>query len=596
MKFSIKFSTFLLLTTAPVIAEELIVLDEIIVTAGYTDSNINSTGASVSVLGQQELQYTNSGIVSAFESIPGVSMDTNGGLGGVAGISVRGLKQKYINVRIDGMDVTDPSQPQNSYDFGGLTGIGLGQVEFIKGSQSAVFGSEAVGGVINLKTLSSDQEGSRGVITSEAGSNETYSVGLTYESVGEEGSAAITLSRLQTEGFSAKKTGNGANENDPYSGNLIRVAIEQAINKNLKLNFSGLSSSEIIRFDQSDPLDDTTDRDTISMRLGLEFNLGSIFNELSISDGSFDRFNSDNGFGHLWWYSDRRDIEYKGSISFSNISLSFGASSSKETIKTGYETGNDTENAFFLGVNTNISEQMDISGTIRQTDSNDFGSNVSYRLAGIYNLQDKVKLRAMASTGFRAPSLYERYSSSGNTGFKPEESQTQELGLEKIYESGSSARVTLFNTEIKNLIEYVGAPTWAYAQLGNNYKATGVELEGNWNLNDLIVLSGSYSYTDAKQGNTTAVRVPRQDYSISIAANISPEISSSLTANHIRNYKDTVGDMPDYTVVNAAASYNFSQNWDGYIRVQNLMDTDYETVKDFNTGGRQIFAGIRATF
>ena len=205
----------------------------------------------------------------------------------------------------------------------------------------------------------------------------------------------------------------------------------------MKLNFSGLSSSEIIRFDQFDPLDDTTDRDTISMRLGLEFNLGSILNELSISDGSFDRFNSDNGFGSLWWYSDRRDIEYKGSTSFSNISLSFGASSSKETIKTAYETGNDTENAFFLEVNTSFSDQMDVSGTIRQTESDDFGSNAS-RLAGIYNLQDKVKLRAMASTGFRAPSLYERYSSSGNTGFKPEESQTQELGLEKIYESGSS--------------------------------------------------------------------------------------------------------------------------------------------------------------
>jgi outer membrane cobalamin receptor len=81
MKFSIKLSTFLLLTTAPVIAEELIVLDEITVTAGYTDTGINETGASVSVLDQQELQYSSSGVIQAFENIAGVSMDTSGGLG-----------------------------------------------------------------------------------------------------------------------------------------------------------------------------------------------------------------------------------------------------------------------------------------------------------------------------------------------------------------------------------------------------------------------------------------------------------------------------------------------------------------------------------
>ena len=79
MKYSIKLSTFLLLTTAPVFAEELIVLDEITVTAGYTDTGINETGASVSILDEQELQYSSSGIVQAFENVAGVSMDTTGG-------------------------------------------------------------------------------------------------------------------------------------------------------------------------------------------------------------------------------------------------------------------------------------------------------------------------------------------------------------------------------------------------------------------------------------------------------------------------------------------------------------------------------------
>ena len=137
------------------------------------------------MLDQQELQYSSSGIIQAFENVAGVSMDTSGGLGTLGTISVRGLKQQYIGVRFNGMDITDPSGTQLSYDFGALTGMGLGQVEFVKGSQSAVFGSEAVGGVINLKTLSSNDEGSRGQLTVDAGSNETYSSSLSYEIVDE---------------------------------------------------------------------------------------------------------------------------------------------------------------------------------------------------------------------------------------------------------------------------------------------------------------------------------------------------------------------------------------------------------------------------
>ena len=169
----------------------------------------------------------------------------------------------------------------------------------------------------------------------------------------------------------------------------------------------------------------------------------------------------------------------------------------------------------------------------------------------------------------------------------------------KIFEGGSNARITLFNTKVDNLID-APAPTYNYIQTGDAYKSKGLEIEGLWKISDLISVGGNYTHTDAMQGSDVAARVPRNDYSISVAASISPQISSSLTANHIRGYKDTVSgslvDMPDYTVTNLAVSYDMSNNLLGYVRIQDLMDTDYETVKDFNTGGRQIFAGISATF
>ena len=604
MNRSLKLSTFLLLTTAPIIAssEDLIILDEIIVTAGYTDTRINETGASVSILNEQELQNATLGISQAFESVPGVSIDTNGGLGGTVGISVRGLKQSYINVRIDGMDVTDPAGTQTSYDFGALPSMGLGQVEFVKGSQSAVFGSEAVGGVINLKTLSSDQKGSRGTVTSEAGSYDTYAAGLTYENVGENGAAAISLSRLQTKGFSAKKTGAGADEADPYTANHLRFSLDHNIKENLSFSLSGLSSSELAEYDQSDPLNNALDRDTKFFRVGLGFRTGALSHEIAITDGDLDRNYIDTVWGNYHFYSDRRDLEYKTQMNLGKTKLIFGAASSKEAMESSFgDTGSDTEKAFFIDVHSMISNLIDVSTTIRQTDSDDFGSNTSYRLAGIYNLENGIRLRAMGSTGYRAPSLYERYS--GNAvNLRPEESQTQELGVEKIYEDGSSARVTVFNTQIENLIEFdsslANPPlTWGeYNQSSTLLKSQGMEIEGKWTFSDTISIKGSYTYTDAKKGTAVATRVPKHDYSAAVSVNFSPEINTILSANHIVGYKDTTGDMPDYTVVNATANYNFSEKFEGYLRIQNLMDDDYEVVKDFNTGGRQIFAGIRATF
>ena len=602
MKYSIKLSTFLLLTTVPIIAlsEDLIVLDEIIVTAGYKDTGIDETGASVSVISELELQNATLGISQAFESVPGVSMDTNGGLGTTTGISVRGLRPKYINVRIDGMDVTDPAGTQTSYDFGALPGMGLGQVEFIKGSQSAVFGSEAVGGVINLKTLSSDQEGSRGTVTSEVGSYDTYAAGLTYESVGDNGFAALSLSRVQTKGFYAKKTfsnGDADNEADPYSGNHLRFVFGHTVNEYVGFNLAALNSSETSDYDQYSPLTDKLDRDTQSVKVGLVLNFAGISNEISITEGDLTRKYTGSTYD-----SDRQDIEYKGQTSIGGTDLIFGAASSKEAmVSTWGDKGSDTEKAIFVDVLRKISSSLDVSATMRQTESDDFSSNTSYRLAGIYNLENGIRLRAMGSTGFRAPSLYERYS--GNAvNLKPEESQTQELGLEKVYEDGSSARVTVFNTKIENLIEYdtslvtLSTPWGDYGQSNSILKSQGLEVEGVWKMSDNIFLKGSYTYTDAKQGATPAVRVPKHDYSGSISVDVSPEITASLSINHIVDYKDTTGDMPDYTVVNASSKYAFNEKLEGYLRVQNLMDADYETVKDFNTGGRQIFAGIRATF
>ena len=595
MKLNLTLSAALLATTAPVCAQDIVELDEITVTAGYTDTNISDTGASVSVLQSDDLQNATTSIVQTFENVPGVSLSASGGLGTQTYITVRGLNQNYVAVRVDGMDVTDPSGTQVAYDFGGLNAMGFGQAEFLKGSQSAIFGSEAVAGVVNLKSLASNELGERGSLTFETGSYGTVAANLSFEKVSEQGSAAISLSHVETDGFSAQKTGAGKDEADPYSGDQLRVAVDHSLSDGVHMSFSMLKSSEDIHYDGPfSPLIDTTLRDTSVMRGAVGFDVGTTTHEIAIVRGQFDR---EYWFGN--YDSSRVDIEYRGQAMFGATILNFGASKSEENIDAVGTIGSDMENALFVEANTSVFDALNISAAARQTKSGDFGTNTSYRISGTYDISSNTKLRAMTSSGYRSPSLYERYYSGVKVDFDVEQSATQELGIEHRYSNGSAVKATVFNAEVDNLIDYDNNND-SYVQTNRTRKAKGIELSGQWVVTDRITVGGSYTYTDAKNGADTAARVPGHDIAVNVDAQLTAKANASLSVNHIMDYTDLVAgsvvDMPDYTVVNLSASYDVTETLQGYVRVQNLMDADYETITDYNTGGRQMFAGVRASF
>lgn len=593
MKLNLTLSAALLATTAPVYAQDMIELDEITVTAGYRDTTISDTGASVSVMQSDDLQNATTSIVQTFETVPGVSLTTSGGLGTQTYMTVRGLNQNYIAVRVDGMDVTDPSLPTAAFDFGGLNGMGFGQVEFLKGSQSAIFGSEAVAGVINLKTLSSNEIGERGTLTVEAGSYGTIAAGLKFEKVSETGSAAIALSHVETDGFSAKKTGVDSNEADPYNGDQLRVSLEHALTDTAEFTFAALVASEDVYYDFGSPATDTNTRDTTTYRTGLRFDTGASQHEISFGKGNFER---EYSFGI--YDGDRTDLEYKGTTFIGATSVSYGIASSQESFTSFGMTNTDFQNSAFAEATTSLSDAATVSAAVRYTKSGDFGSNTSYRVAGVYEMSENTRVRAMAGTGYRAPSLSERFGWGGDPTLTPETSQTQELGIEHTYANGSVVRATLFNSQVKNLIQ--SDANFNLFQDNTTRKAKGIELSGQWVVTDRITVGGSYTYTDAKNGPDTAARVPGHDIAANVDAQITAKANASLSVNHIMDYTDLVAgsvvDMPDYTVVNLYASYDVTDTLQGYVRVQNLMDSDYETITGYNTGGRQMFAGVRASF
>ena len=240
--------------------------------------------------------------------------------------------------------------------------------------------------------------------------------------------------------------------------------------------------------------------------------------------------------------------------------------------------------------------------SLRQDEHSEFGGQTSARLALAYRPLSDITIRAVLSNGFRAPSLYELYDPTyGNTGLEAEKSRNAELGIEKTFANGASAQATLFYTEIDNLIGF--AFPAGYVQTSGTTVTQGVELSGNMPITDRISVNGSFTYTDSRTPNDDPqLRVPRYDLSLGVAAQLTDRLSGTLTLQHVADLPDdynagfALAPVDDYTLVNMSMNYAVTDQIDAYLRIENLTDTDYHIIPDYQTSGRAAYFGVVAFF
>lgn len=592
MKKNISLTAALMLTAAPIFAQDAIILDDIVVSAGIQDIALNRTGASVDVIESEELAAAGTNMSIALDGVAGIATNTSGGFGAASGIRLRGLSQNYVAVRIDGIDYSDPTGTQNAFDFGGMTTLGFDRVEVLKGSQSAIYGSEAIGGVISFKTNSDADLGQTLKLGMEIGSYNTRTYDMKLSSVTETGSTSLAIIKTATDGFSAKSDNDEA---DAHSKTEVRFAADLDVTENISLGLNALTSKSETDYDAYG-VDDHVTAKRNGIGLDLEYRGEAITHQLSLSRAITDRYDVE-GWNNSF-ISTRDTARYTANMTFGIADFSLGAERTIEEANIDGSITIDKETAYFAEALVAVNSDIDVSAAIRASQSDEFGSANVYRLAAIYRFNDSTTLRAMMSTGYRAPSQYERYSWAGNPDFKPEESTTFEIGASHQYASGSVS-ATYFDNTVDNVIDY-NSTTYAYEQIGGSSKSRGLEISGEFKLSDAISLTGNYTYTDSKNGEVRIVRVPTHDLTLGVAAAVGDKTHLAANVQIAKDIEDLVwpNNVPvdDYTVVNLSAAYDLSDDAQAYVRIENAFDEDYETVKGFNTGGRMIFAGVRASF
>lgn len=594
-------------------AQDIYELDEITVFANKSGdaTELKRTGATVEVITREELEQAGETTVAEYLArLPGVSVSSSGGLGTTTTLRVRGLDGKYIKVLVDGIDVTDPSSTQTQYNWGGLTTDGISRIELLKGSSSSVYGSRAVAGVVNITTAERPETpGTQVTVTGEGGSFSTWRGGATITHSGARGGLSFGLNRVVTEGFSAR-AGAANTEPDGYEATQLNFSADIMATETLKLGLSAYALNSEGDFDEffgdgAPPYDEVNTTETRALRGFAELDTGPVRHSLSASYFQNDRVSSSNGFATPF-SSERRRVDYVGSYEHSaTLSYGFGADWEEESYTSGFDSGATRNIGLFGEVLFAPTADLDLSASLRHDEHSDFGGHVTGRLAAAYRVTDGTILRAVAATGFRAPSLYELNSTLyGNPALQPEESTSFELGIEQDLGGDSFVKATAFHTKIDNLIQFVTLTSWPlpftgqYQQVPGTSTSQGIELSGQWAMNDWLNLYGNYTYTDATDATgARLLRVPGHDVTLGLDARFGGDWTGNLSLRHVADRPAEFGTvMGDYSVVNAAVSYAVSDNAQAYLRVENLFDESYQTSAGYNAAGRAVYAGLRASF
>lgn len=583
-------------------------LGEIVVSANLAPTEASKVGATVDVVTKADLQKAPQGSVAqALAFQPGITIRPNGGLGSNSGLSIRGVPQAYVKVLYDGIDVTDPSQPQVQFDFGRLTTAGLSRIEVLKGSQSALYGGSAVGGVIDIRSLHATEPGLHQVVSAEAGSRNTQrlSYGVTYKNRASD--LALNLSHAGTDGIVDYVGSGSANQPSGYRSNRVDVNGSHTLASGLKLGFSAFHQVSQGHYDTMGSGLGTTPAKTGAGRVYAEFDSGSLHSTVAATAYRMDRsYNS--SYGDYGYVGKRQTLSYKGTVPLGALArLSFGAKTAHLAFDQTYNAaptshGSWTENSAFTELSYSPAKALDLSFAARYDHVTNVGNAPSLRAAAAWHLRKDITLRASLGTGYRNPSPYELTHAAPGVALTREKSDSVDLGIEKRFADGSTIRATAFWFGVKDAIYavYQSVPPYAtnYYQQGSAFRR-GVELEGRTKLGK-VTLKGAYTYTVANASASlsgsawgVAKYLPARN---KLALSLSAPLYKGLSGSVQMVTGTDRATLPDYAVANARLSYDFGNRTEAYLSVENIFDAQYQLVQDYAQPGRSFYVGLRKSF
>lgn len=612
--------------------------ETVVVTATRTPQTAARIGSSITVLDGADITRAQSiPVVDLLRDVPGVTFSRNGGVGSLTSVRIRGAESDQTVVLIDGIKLNDPSQPGGGYDFANLMVGDVERIEILRGPQSTLYGSQALGGVVNVITRSGDVpfgasldlEGGELATMRARGSVRGQAGGLSY---------AGAVGHFETDGISSAANGIEA---DTYTHTGAQGRLGFELNHMLELEGRVFWSKGDVGIDGFPPptfaLSDTPERSEtgeLIVYAGVNLSLldGRSQTRFGISETTTDRVSSNPSASPMTTFdangtSTRLEIQsvldvtsqfqIVGGGEFEDASYRTISPSSFDPNPTP-ERASSQLSALYLQGQASPTDWLTATLGMRLTSHDRFGEALNTRatVAASFN-QGNTIVRAALADGFKAPTLFQLFSDFGNVTLAPEEATSIEFGVEQaFFQRRLVLAVTAFERNTANQIDFIscfnnplaiclGRPFGTYDNVARA-RADGIETTLEARPTARLSLSAGYTILDARNRSVGTASFDRRlarraDETAFVTAGYEFGFGLDLSAtwsmvgdsfNNASNSQRLAG----YELITVRASQKIGEIWSIHARIENASDEVYQTATGYGSPPRQAFVGLRASF
>ncbi|WP_243374877.1 TonB-dependent receptor plug domain-containing protein [Microvirga solisilvae] len=625
-------------------------LPDFVVTATRSPLAISEAGSAISVITAEDIEKESlKSPAEVLRRVPGVTVTETGGAGATTTVRLRGAESGHTLVLIDGIRVNDPSTDSGEFDFSNLAAVDIERIEVLRGPQSAIYGSDAIGGVINIITRKG-KGAPRFSVGVEGGSYGTAAGRAAVSGSTGPVSYAFSTTGFDTSGFSRYGYRIGRIEDTLSSplekdgaqrvGAAGRVSV--AISPDVEFEVGGYMSRNNAAIDNSvssfEFLPDGPSKTRQQLyeghaRLTASTFEGILKNTFLVSGSRTDRDYKLIGsyfLPSLYWdeygyEGGRLSAEYQGDLKLGSFGLlTFGAKTEQETLLStsrsvlpfptneieNVDASQNTRSVYALHQFSPI-ENLHLSLGGRIDDIEDGDSFGTWRATAAYEIPNSgTKLRTSVGTGAKAPTLYQKFDPfSGTAGLESERSIGFDVGIDQsLADDRVLLSATFFANRFRNLIAYGIADTCRPEQTFgcfinvNRARTSGIELSADVDVvPSWFRMKATYTYLEAFDEETDLRLARRPEHQGRLGFEFTPiqglsiEPSIVLVGSRFSSPGE-VYELAPYARFDVYADYKLNDTFSIYARAENLTDADYQEVYDYGTAGRSFYAGLRATW
>ena len=586
----------------------------IMVTATRTETPVSQLPDAVSIISREQIdQQKATTIFEALRGVPGLNIRKSGSIGRQSEMTIRGSSTSQVLVMIDGVQVN--SATTGTFNFANLTTDNIERIEVVRGAQSTLYGSDAMGGLINIVTRKGKGK-PKFSIRSEFGTLErTFN-----ESINSSGS----LGKFNYSVDVARVDSDGRGSDDDYDKTNISSKFGYKISETINFDAAMRYNDSMVALD-----DGAFRQDPNRFSQSEDFNMNAVVNQsltdwwsqslkFSFADSdlvSIDRANpgtaetTNSRFRldtHIYTGNWQHTLKYRDIDTFV-VGFEFENQSADN------RTFDETliNRGWYFQNQLKLWDRFFFNAGLRLDDNNTFGKDVNPKLSIAYHLKETdTKFKANYGKGFRGPTLNQLFFPNfGNPILDPEESESYDLGFQQyLFDDKFFFGVTYFNNRFSNLIEAVDTGGFVFEARNLGFVRTeGIEAEAVIKPFEGLTLRGTFTKTNTRDGAKKELRrQPRKQGSVNINYSFLDKFNINVDDTIVGNSRDgtdgggitptgrpTIRTNTGVHKLDAALSYDYSEHLQVYTRAENVLDIQYDEILGFRSAGARFFFGVK---